>query len=86
MKSIGRISIFAARLPIAFAAAMTVSSAVASAAFAAVSPFPYCYIDYDGLRSCSFRTLQECYQVRVGTGMCVSNPYYGTTQRGLRVR
>ena len=60
----------------AFATALAVAPASA-----APSPYPYCYIDYDGLRSCSFRTLQDCYRVRVGTGMCVTNPYFGSKAR-----
>jgi hypothetical protein len=62
----------AARLTMALA--MMFAAASPSAAG---SPFPYCYIDYDGLRSCSFRTLQDCYRIRVGTGMCVTNPLFG---------
>ena len=58
-----------------FAIALT-ATVPAAPASAAGSPYAYCYIDYDGLRSCSFRTLQDCYRVRVGTGMCVDNPYY----------
>lgn len=53
----------------------------ASPTRAAGTTYPYCYIDYDGLRSCSFRTLQDCYRIRVGTGMCVTNPYYGSKTR-----
>lgn len=58
-------------------------TALAAALPASASPsaYPYCYIDYDGLRSCSFRTLQECYSIRVGTGMCVTNPYYAGSKK-----
>ncbi|MGV3633229.1 MAG: DUF3551 domain-containing protein [Pseudorhodoplanes sp.] len=61
--------------------AMLALALAALPASAAGSPYPYCYIDYDGLRSCSFRTLQDCYRIRVGTGMCVTNPYYGVKSR-----
>lgn len=61
---------------VAFAMASSVSPAPAAG-----SPYPYCYIDYDGLRSCGFRTLQDCYRIRVGTGMCVSNPYFAPRAR-----
>ncbi len=37
---------------------------------------PYCLIDRDGVRSCGFRNLQECLEVRIGVDMCVVNPYY----------
>jgi hypothetical protein len=73
---------------IVFAAAvMTAAMAVAfTPAHAAVAQYPYCYIDYDGMRSCGFQTLQQCLQVRIGTGMCVNNPYYTGSQTKPRPR
>lgn len=83
MANVQRINEMSAGTKLIFAAIM---AAVLTPSNAAVAQYPYCYIDYDGLRSCSFRTLQECYQIRVGTGMCVDNPYYGTTRKPRRFR
>ncbi|MET0278553.1 MAG: DUF3551 domain-containing protein, partial [Pseudorhodoplanes sp.] len=47
---------------------------------AALVQYPYCIIYRDGLRSCGFRNLQECVQVRVGADMCVVNPFYPDPQ------
>lgn len=72
-----------AGIKLIFAAAMAIAT---SPAYAAVAQYPYCYIDYDGMRSCGFRNLQECLQVRIGTGMCVVNPYYSGSQAKPRPR
>ena len=52
------------------------AAAIACPATAATSPYQFCLVYSDGLRSCSYRTLEQCLQYRIGTRMCVDNPYY----------
>ena len=75
--------ILATAVKLIFAATVAV---VVTPASATVAQYPYCYIDYDGMRSCGFRSLQDCLQIRVGTGMCVVNPYYTGSQAKPRPR